>query len=330
MIEPCARKTFKTPQELEQLLIGRGLDLGDHPAGWIARFFEEANYYNVINGYNEFFLKQRGNNSDDDHYKVGSRFVDICALWQLDRELKNIYIMYLRIVEERVKAVISNVFSAHHDYTNYLSHGNFDTGSAQGVSANIGENVTSLVGKIHQEISLNLARRNKTITHFMENYGYIPPWVLMNILSFRLTAEFYKCMKPEEKAEVSDQYGLSPNDFSECISLFVTVRNVCSHDERFYDKTYRMRSSLRKLLTVEEYKPMSDSCSAFDIAILLTYFLRKQELENFVDRIGAALKDANNVLRNSLVVKLSSIKRSMGFPRSWRKRIDMSRRPDGG
>jgi abortive infection bacteriophage resistance protein len=59
------------------------------------RILERENYYNVINGYKELFLASKATATADEAYKTGTTFDEVYALYNFDRELRNIYLKYL-------------------------------------------------------------------------------------------------------------------------------------------------------------------------------------------------------------------------------------------
>ena len=73
----------------------------------------------------------------------------------------------------------------------------------------------------------------------MSTYGYVPLWVLVNILTFREISYFYSNMKPGDKNNVARVFNVNPEEFSKYIKNLTLSRNLCAHDERFYDFKYR-------------------------------------------------------------------------------------------
>ena len=59
------------------------------------RILECENYYNVINGYKEPFLASEATATADEVYKTGTTFDEVYALYNFDRELRNIYLKFL-------------------------------------------------------------------------------------------------------------------------------------------------------------------------------------------------------------------------------------------
>ena len=86
----------------------------------VMRILERENYYNIINGYKELFLASTATATTDEVYKPGTTFDEVYALYNFDRELRNIYLKYLLKLENAFKTVISHEFSAKYGHDNYL------------------------------------------------------------------------------------------------------------------------------------------------------------------------------------------------------------------
>jgi len=66
-----------------------------------------GNYYSIINGYKTPFLK----NQEGDMYIENSSFNDIYNLSHFDRELRDIFLKYMLIFEEQLKATLAYRFA---------------------------------------------------------------------------------------------------------------------------------------------------------------------------------------------------------------------------
>ena len=67
------------------------------------RILERGNYYNVI-------LASKATATADEVYKTGTTFDEVYALYNFDRELRNIYLKYLLKLENTFKTVIAHDF----------------------------------------------------------------------------------------------------------------------------------------------------------------------------------------------------------------------------
>ena len=108
-----AEKEYKSYRQQLNILRSRGMVIGKGSQGSrVMRILECENYYNVINGYKEPFLASKATVTADEIYKTGTTFDEVYALYNFDRELRNIYLKFLLKIENTFKAVIANEFSA--------------------------------------------------------------------------------------------------------------------------------------------------------------------------------------------------------------------------
>lgn len=163
------------------MIIGKGSQ-----GSRVIRILERENYYNVINGYKDLFLAYKATTAADEVYKTGTTFDEVYALYSFDRELRNIYLKYLLKLENTFKTVISHEFSAKYSHDNYLKLENFDHSTERNISSSI-----KLIGDIQQEIARQISKHHQVVTHYMTEHGYIPLWVLVNVLTFGKIENFY-------------------------------------------------------------------------------------------------------------------------------------------
>ena len=60
-------------------------------------------------------------------------------------------------------------------------------------------------------------------------YGYLPLWVLNNILTLGTISKFYSLMKQNERQTVSKIFRLSDNELESILTYVSSVRNFRAH-----------------------------------------------------------------------------------------------------
>lgn len=172
-------KVFTTIEDQIKILQGRGIDISDSSKiDYARRVLNECGYYNLINGYNTLFLTPTGT------YKPGTTLNEIHALYQFDRVLREIYFRYILKAETHIKSLISYYFSEAHGHKNYLIYTNFNTSVKDAP-----DKIMSLISEIQKQIAGRTS--DPSIGHYIKNYGYIPLWVLSNILTLGSISKFY-------------------------------------------------------------------------------------------------------------------------------------------
>ena len=300
-----ADKEYKTHRQLLTILRNRGMVIGKGSQGSrVMRILEKENYYNVINGYKDLFLDPASTTTE--LYKTGTTFDEVYALYEFDREVRHIYLKYLLKVENSFKTVLAHEFSQLYGHDNYLKLQNFHTGSSpdhkvlqrianinklnmktdmariQHLSSeeNIGS-VIKLIGDIQQEIARQMSKHHQVVNHYMSEYGYIPLWVLVNVLTFGKITTFYKLMKPTDKMTVAKKFSIASDELHKYMDMCSLARNKCAHDERFFDIKFRRSlhaKSIAKLSVLSLPRDASGSYiagtnDAYAIAIIFAMLL---------------------------------------------------------
>jgi abortive infection bacteriophage resistance protein len=313
-----SEKTYKSYRQQINILRSRGMVIGKGSQSSRAmRILETENYYNVINGYKELFLASPATPASDEVYKTGTTFDEVYALYNFDRELRNIYLKYLLKIENTFKTVIAHEFSAKYGHDNYLKIENFDTSSERNISSAI-----KLIGDIQQEIARQMSKHHQVVTHYMTEHGYIPLWVLVNVLTFGKIENFYKNMKPDDKIIVSKQFGLQPDELAKFMHMLALARNKCAHDERFFDMKFKERIHTKSIknfsvLGIVRAKDGSYTYGTNDvyaIAIMFALLLSKTDLKEFI----SSMKTAFNKLQKQLhTISATDIMSMMGYDSNW-------------
>lgn len=163
------------------------------------------------------------------------------------------------------------------------------------------------------------------ITHYLDNYKYIPLWVLVRVLSFGKISKFYSLMKPKEQNEISRKYNLRIKEFKVMLHNLTLIRNICAHDEKLYDIKMKNRifnTIYHKKLQIKNKNGNYQFATRdlFSIVIILKMLLGKEIFSEFYSNIIKTIEKLENQLS---VIKIDKVFYKMGFPKNYRKLIDM-------
>lgn len=328
-------------------LRSRGMVIGKGSQGSrVMRILEKENYYNVINGYKDLFLDS-SSTPPAELYKTGTTFDEVYALYEFDREVRHIYLKYLLKVENSFKTVLAHEFSQLYGHDNYLKLQNFYIGPSPDQKvlqriANINklniktdiahiqhlsseENIRAvikLIGDIQQEIARQMSKHHQVVNHYMSEYGYIPLWVLVNVLTFGKITTFYKLLKPTDKMTVAKKFGIASNELYKYMDMCSLARNKCAHDERFFDIKFRLHlhtKSISKLSVLNLPRDtngsyVSGTNDAYAIAIIFAILLSKTDTKEFVSAMKSAFKKLKKELHT---VSVDDVMKIMGYSSSW-------------
>lgn len=237
-------KEYKTFNQQLVILRKRGLIVPKD--GCPKRFLEQENYYNVINGYKDLFLQKDsdGNILKPEQYLQNTHFNELKSLFLFDRELRILFLKYILIFENSFKTVISHEFSSNYPKPNsYLEIKNYVGNNPKKVL----QQISILTKTIHDKVD-----KNGAIKHYIEEYGSVPLWVLVNYLTVGNLAYLYGILKDTDKNAIakfySDKYKrqyksepiirFSSDDMISALKIINLVRNKCAHDERLYNSDF--------------------------------------------------------------------------------------------
>ncbi|MCB4993385.1 Abi family protein [Streptococcus mutans] len=235
-------KEHKTFNQQLTILRGRGMVVPTN--GQPKRFLEQENYYNVINGYKDLFLRKDANNRPviPEEYLVNTHFDELKNLFLFDRELRMLFLKYLLIFENSLKTTVAHTFTQEYPKKNaYLDISNFVDDAPKKVL----QQISILTKTIHDKVD-----KTGAVKHYIEEHGEVPLWVLVNFLTIGNIAYFYNILTDSMKNKIAKFYGdkynkqckdnikslkLSNQDFSSGLKAVNLIRNICAHDERLYN-----------------------------------------------------------------------------------------------
>jgi abortive infection bacteriophage resistance protein len=306
-------KTFKSLEEQIEILKSKGLIICNDDIAKEILFRE--NYF-FISGYRHLFMRS----IKEHNFIEGTTFEELYATFVFDRRVRNIMFKYILVIENNIKSIISYTLSKKYGFKekDYLNTRNFNQDSARI------RQVHDILNKMKRQIRVN-GRQHKATMHYLSNYGYIPMWILVKVLSFGIIAELYNILKPEDQLKISEFYDIDVETLSIYLSLLANSRNLCAHEDILYD--HRMQRSipdnkyhymLNIDMTDDEYNYGKNDL--YSLVIILRQMLSDVEFREFIYEIGYEI----DVLDGKVdVVPLNSILNKMGFPDNWRDIIDI-------
>ena len=217
------RKEFKTLGEQIDILKDRGLIIEDETDTEVALLRE--NYFFIM-GYRHLFLKS----TRDNRFIPGTTFGEIYSLFQFDRSFRNIIFKNILVIENQLKSVTSYQLSKKYGYKEkeYLNPKNFTQDKDKT------RRVKDLIDKMKRQIRINATHHNATV-HYINNYGYIPLWVLVKVLSFGIVCELYTILKKEDQIEIAEVFGTTPSVLEDILVILSNYRNLCAHEDIVFE-----------------------------------------------------------------------------------------------
>lgn len=300
-------KEFKTLSEQIDILKNRGLVINDvdKAEGLLLR----ENYF-FINGYRHIFMKSSKGND----FIKGTTFEELYAVFQFDRSFRNLLFKNLLIVENNLKSIMAYNLSRKYGIKekDYLKPSNFSQDSKKI------RQVNDVLNKIKRQLKLN-GRQHSATLHYLSNYGYVPLWILVKLLTFGMINELYSILKPEDKLAIAEYYNLDVETLTVYISILANYRNLCAHEDIVYEhKTQKeiLDTRYHRELNIptmnDEY--IYGKNDMFAVVIMLKYMLTDSDFVDFVNEVDYDLSILDGRVD---IIPQNKILDRMGFPSNW-------------
>lgn len=301
------KKEFKTLEEQINILRDKGLIINDVDKA--ENLLLRENYF-FINGYRHIFIKS----NKDKTFIKGTTFEELYAVFQFDRSFRNILFKNLLIVENNLKSVMSYRLSKRYGIKekDYLKASNFSQ------DIKMVRQVNDVLNKIKRQIRIN-GRQHSATLHYLSNYGYVPLWILVKLLSFGMINELYSILKPDDKLSIAEYYNLDVETLGIYIALLSNYRNLCAHEDIVYE--HRTQKFIPDTIYHRELNipVMNDEYiygknDIFAVIIMLKYMLDES---NFTDMVNEIEYELSLLDGRVDVIPQSKILDRMGFPENW-------------
>ena len=256
---------------------------------------EKYTYYSIVNSY-KFNFKDSKNN-----YLPNVSFDEIYALFEFDKNLKYIILKYTLEIETIIKSLMANQISKNYGLINYLTIDNLDD------NAQI-ETKEKLINKINEEINHNY-NIHSAITHYKDKYGYIPPFVLMKILTFGVTSRYYGLLKQKDRQKIAKYFKISDKSLKQILKNLTSIRNIVAHSDRLF--CFRDKYTLSFKLIDKNYNIKDNTTKLYMMIKALKLILTKGLYNEMIKRINNEIKILDSKLSS---ISINDILKIMGYP----------------
>ena len=310
------KKIFKTLEEQIEIMRNKGLIISDE------KYAEEVllreNYF-FLHGYRSVFVE----NKDKSKYLKGTTFEELYSLFLFDRKLRNILFKNILIVENNIKSIISYQLSKKYGYRekDYLKVNNFNNNYESK------KRVNDIISKMKRQIKTNAVNHSAT-KHYVTNYGYIPLWVLVKVLSFGIVVDLFSILKKEDQYDIIELYDLDLKTFNTYLSVLSNYRNLCAHEDIVYsNRTQKIIDDCiyhRKLnIPMMDNEYIYGKNDLFALMIILKSLLKDEEFKNLVIEIDLLISDLKNDIKTISVAKILD---KMGFPENYKDIVEVTKK----
>ena len=307
-------KVFKTIDEQIAILRKKGLVIDNDDL--VKDILLRENYF-FISGFRHLFIKS----PIEKTFIPGTNFNELYAMFNFDRQIRNTIFKNLLIFENNIKSVVSYVLSRQYGIKerDYLDPKNFNQDPKKN------RQINDLIKKMKRQIRVNGGQHSATM-HYINNYGFIPLWIVVKILSFGIVSEFYSILKKEDQVEIAQIFNLPAEILEDYLPILANYRNLCAHE----DICYEHRTQVKIIPTIYHKKlniPKMDEeyiyglNDMFSLIIILKQVLTKDNFDKMLDELD---QEINNLKKELKVIDISKVLDKMGFPLNYKEIVRMS------
>ena len=286
-------KEYKSNEELINYLLSKGIIVSNKKDA--LEKIERYTYYSVVNTYKNIFKDKNGN------YINNVSFDEIYALFEFDKNLKNIVLKYCLEIEAVIKSIMANQISKVYGIKDYLNTSNWD----DRINTDIKE---SLLRKINKEIEKDY-NVHTAVTHYIDNYGFVPPFVLVKILTFGIASSYYGLLKQSDRQAIAKYFKISDKLLKQILKNLTTIRNIAAHSDRLYNYTSKFYLSFK--LIDKNYIKSDNITNLYMVIRCMEKLLTKEQYEELYNSICEEIGKLENKLKS---IEINNITKIMGFP----------------
>ena len=286
-------KEYRTNGDLIEYLSSKGVTISDKADA--LQKIERYTYYSIVNTYKTIFK------GVDSNYIDNVTFDEIYALFEFDKNLKNIILKYSLEIETVIKSIMANQISKIYGVKEYLNISNWD----RSINDDIKE---SLFNKISNEIEKDY-NTHTAVTHYIDKYGFVPPFVLVKILTFGVASSYYGLLKQSDRQAIAKYFKISDKLLKQILKNLTTIRNVAAHSDRLYNYTSKFYLSFK--LIDKNYVKSDNITNLYMVIRCMEKLLTKEQYEELYNSI---LKEVEVLDKKLKSINISEVLKIMGFP----------------
>ena len=211
-------KQYKNPNELVEYLISKGVIISNKED--TINKIKKYSYYSIINSYKDVFK------TVDNNYKKNVSFDEIYALYEFYKNIRFIFLKYILDIETIIKSLLAETISEKYGIQNYLVVDNFDNSVNNSI-------IEESIEKIKEEIEKQNGK-HEALTHYINEYGFVPPFVLTKILTLGELSRLYTMLKQSDRQMISKEFKISDKLLKQIMKNMTMIRNICAHNDRLF------------------------------------------------------------------------------------------------
>lgn len=283
-------KEYKSSNELLEYIISKGVFVNNKEDALYK--IKTYSYYSIINTYKDVFK------NTNNEYKKNVSFDEIYALFEFDKNLRSIFLKYSLEIEMILKSLLAETISLRYGINNYLIKENFDDTVNK---TTINESINVIEKEINKQNG-----KHEAVTHYIDEYGFVPPFVLTKILTLGELSRLYAMLKQSDRQSISKNFKLSDKVLKQIIVNMTMIRNICAHNDRLFSFHSKFRISFKYIKKNYNEK----SVNIYMIMKCMESLLPKDKKKEFIKLINNEIRVLDSKLKS---IKTDNILSIMGF-----------------
>ena len=285
-------KQYKNSEELLNYIIAKGVTVTNKE--YALDKIKKYSYYSIVNTYKDVFK------NSDNNYKENVTFEEIYSLYEFDKNIRSIFLTYILEIETVIKSLLAELLSSKYGINNYLLPSNFDTN----INPKI---IQDNINKINEEINKQNGK-HEAITHYINEYGFIPPFVLIKVLTWGELSRLYSMLKQSDRQAISKEFKVPDNFLKQVMKNITMIRNICAHNDRMF--SFHSKFLITFKIIECNYKNIDKSTNVYMIMKSIQRLLDKEKSDEFERLINFEIKKLNNNIKS---IDINLILYLMGF-----------------
>ncbi len=286
-------KEYKNNEELLESLKNKNIIIDDEKM--TLNIIDNYSYYSVVNTYKYVFKKE------DNTYFENVHFDEIYSLYNFDKNIRTIFLKYALEFELKIRGVMGNTIAKNYGIKDYLNKINFDELANE-------DDINNVIDSINAEIDKNKGK-HPAITHYDQTYGFIPPFVVIKILSFGQISRWYGLLKQSDRNEIAKKFNVSPKLLKQILINMTLARNICAHSDRLFSFHSKFFMTFR--LIDNTYKTNNNSTNLYMLIRSMEKFLSERDYKDLINLINKEFHNLNGSIKS---IDTRIILEIMGYP----------------
>ncbi len=285
-------KQYKSPNDLLEYIISKGVIVSNKENA--LNKIKKYSYYSIVNSYKSVFK------TSENDYKKDVTFDEIYSLYKFDKNIRSIFLKYILEIETIIRTLLAEVISSKYGIEDYLIVDNFDDSVDESI-------IQDSIDKIAEEINKQNGK-HEAVTHYINNYGFVPPFVLTKILTLGELSRLYTMLKQADRQSISKEFKISDKILKQIMKNMTMIRNICAHNDRLFSFHSKFLITFKNI--DKNYQNKDNSTNIYMIMKSMECLLDEDKKQEFEYSINIEIKKLKNKLKS---VDINIILYLMGF-----------------